>query len=268
MAFYQINFAVLVLANSLLALKQHSLNLPIRLEEEVESETKITDGEQAIARFKKEFFSVYLLVFGADWLQVHFSKSPGICGTDRQGQGPHIYALYKYEKGFHETTVAALYAAGFISGAISASFVGSLADRYGRRMACMAYCISYSICCLTMVSNDFLVLLGGRLLGGFSTTLLFSVFETWMITEYHHRRLEASGLSLSSIFGKMTTVSSVVAIVSGVLGDFLVERTASRTSPFFVSVICLVLALGVMLKYWVFISMSHLKDNWAKQFAE
>jgi MFS family permease len=166
-------------------------------------------------------------------------------------KGPHIYALYKYHKHLPETTVAALYASGFVAGALSASFVGLLADRYGRRNACLLYCIVYLTSCFSMLSDDLLVLFTGRACGGVSTTLLYSVFETWMIAEYHDQALDAYGLSLGRMFGKMTTLSGVVAIVSGVVGDVLVRSLDSKTSPFMASVVCLGLAFVFISKRWV-----------------
>jgi MFS family permease len=166
-------------------------------------------------------------------------------------KGPHIYALYKYHKHLPETTVAALYASGFVAGALSASFVGQLADKYGRRNACLLYCIIYSTACFSMLSDNLLILFAGRACGGISTTLLYSVFETWMIAEYHDQALDAYGLSLGSMFGKMTTLSGVVAIVSGVIGDVLVRSLDSKTSPFMASVVCLGLAFAFISKRWV-----------------
>jgi MFS family permease len=173
-------------------------------------------------------------------------------------QGPHIYALYKYHKHLPETTVAALYASGFVAGALSASFVGQLADKYGRRNACLLYCVVYSTSCFSMLSDDLLILFAGRTCGGVSTTLLYSVFETWMIAEYHDQALDAYGLSLGSMFGKMTTLSGVVAIVSGVVGDVLVRSLDSKTSPFMASVICLGLAFVYISKRWVSCYQKHI----------
>jgi MFS family permease len=173
-------------------------------------------------------------------------------------KGPHIYALYKYHKHLPETTVAALYASGFVAGALSASFVGQLADKYGRRNACLLYCVIYSTACFSMLSDDLLVLFAGRACGGVSTTLLYSVFETWMIAEYHDQALGTYGLSLGSIFGKMTTLSGVVAIVSGVVGDVLVRSLDSKASPFMASVVCLVLAFVFISKRWVRCYQKHI----------
>ncbi|KAH0290716.1 major facilitator superfamily transporter [Aureobasidium namibiae CBS 147.97] len=232
MAFYKTNLAVLAAISAYLLFRQYQTEKQDSVAE-AESGVKSALGQTAIRRFKRAFFPAYALVCAADWLQ-----------------GPHIYALYKYHKHLPETTVAALYASGFVAGALSASFVGQLADKYGRRNACLLYCIIYSTACFTMLSDDLLVLFAGRACGGVSTTLLYSVFETWMIAEYHDQALDAYGLSLGSMFGKMTTLSGVVAIVSGVVGDVLVNSLNSKTSPFMASIVCLGLAFAFISKRW------------------
>lgn len=146
--------------------------------------------------------------------------------------------MYKYEKQLEEHTVALLYASGFVSGAVSAPIVGQLADRYGRRAACVAYCICYGITCLTMLSHNVNVLYLGRFFGGIATTLLFSVFEAWMITEYHLLQIDESMVPLSQVFTNMTTTSSITAIFSGVLGNGLVQCFGSRLGPFLASLGC------------------------------
>ena len=51
--------------------------------------------------------------------------------------------------------------------------------RSGRRSACLMYVLTYSLSCITKHSPLYWVLLLGRLLGGVSTSLLFSTFESW-----------------------------------------------------------------------------------------
>src|ERR1700734_1386134 len=79
-------------------------------------------------------------------------------------QGAYVYTLYKDEKGLAESVVAALFTSGFLAAAISALFVGKLADRYGRRLACLIFCGTYAVSCLTKISNDVIILFIGRLL--------------------------------------------------------------------------------------------------------
>lgn len=140
---------------------------------------------------------------------------------------------------------------GFISAALSASFTGSLADKYGRRYSSLVFCVLYSASCLTTLFNNLTVLFVGRVLGGISTTLMYSVFESWMITEYHNRNLTKSSLSLSSMFGLMTTLNSVVAIGAGLTGQLAVTVSGTKTSPFVAAVVSLGLAFFIMLRYWV-----------------
>jgi MFS family permease len=165
-------------------------------------------------------------------------------------KGPYIYTLYKDEKGFTEETVAALFMTGFISAAISATFMGGLADKHGRRAACLVFCGAYIVSSLTTISNNIMILFFGRVLGGIGTTLIYSVFESWMVTEYYKQNLNQSSLSLNGMFGVMHTFNSVVAITCGVVGEFLVKQTGTKTSPFVLSALSLGPAAYLMIKYW------------------
>lgn len=166
-------------------------------------------------------------------------------------KGPHLYAVYKYDKKLEETYVAALYATGFISAALSAAFVGQLADKFGRKRACLIYCATYSACCLSMLSDNLYILFAGKLCGGVSTTLLYSVFDAWMITEYHKRGLEAEHLSLGTLYGWLTSLTSIVAITTGIVGEILVSFTGTKTSPFLLAVVVLGGAATWISSTWV-----------------
>lgn len=72
-----------------------------------------------------------------------------------------------------------------------------------------------------------------------------------MVTEYHQRNFQYSGLELSSIFGRMNTVSGVSAIVAGLVGFSLVEFTQTKTAPFMASAVCMGAAFTIMWKEWV-----------------
>ncbi|CAK7240071.1 MAG: hypothetical protein STHCBS139747_001508 [Sporothrix thermara] len=115
-----------------------------------------------------DFLIVYALVMAADWLQ-----------------GPSLYSLYTDEHGIPPAHVPLILAAGSAAGGVSAFFVGSAADLHGRKQACLVFCATYAISCLLTVASAWLpVLLAGRVLGGVSTSLLFSVFESWMVTDF------------------------------------------------------------------------------------
>jgi len=67
-------------------------------------------------------------------------------------------------------------------------FVGEN-DR-GRKRACVTYCITYILSCMTKHSPQYKVLLLGRILGGVATSLLFSAFESWLVAEHNRVRRE------------------------------------------------------------------------------
>lgn len=75
---------------------------------------------------------------------------------------------------------------------IFGTFVGSLADRFGRKLNCVLFGVLYSVSCLTKHINDYNALFAGRVLGGISTSILFSAFEAWMVAEHRKVRGLAS----------------------------------------------------------------------------
>ena len=105
---------------------------------------------------------VYYVIMLADWMQ-----------------GTHMYTLYLS----YNVNISALFLTGFLSGAIFAPFLGSAVDKFGRKRSCVAYCILEIIINTMEHSQNFIVLLIGRVLGGISTNLLFSAFESWMVSQ-------------------------------------------------------------------------------------
>ena len=123
---------------------------------------------------------------------------------------------------------------------ILGSILGGMADSYGRKKLCLCYCLAYTFSVLMKHCKLFYVLLLGRVGGGIATSLLFSCFESWLISAHGTRGLyRKSGLqkeeeerwmakSLSvSMYG-----SSLVAIGSGILANFVVERSGDMRPLF------------------------------------
>ncbi|KAM7199446.1 Protein of unknown function (DUF791) domain containing protein, partial [Rhypophila sp. PSN 637] len=192
----------------------------------------------ASASSQLPFLTVYALVMTSDWLQ-----------------GPFLYSLYTEEHHLTHSLISALFTTGFLSGAVSGAFIGSLADKYGRKRACLFFCVSYALSCLftmfpgRLLINQGLTLVLGRVLGGLSTSLLFSVFESWMVADFEARGLGSS--NLSGMFGTMSMVNSLVAIASGVVSEWLVGIAGTKKAPFMASVVVLGVAFGVIALSWV-----------------
>lgn len=194
-----------------------------------EAEPGSRGGDDDLRKFRRGFLSIYLLVMSSEWLS-----------------GPYLYALLRDDRGLPEPVVVGLYATAYTSAAVSALGVGFLADRYGRRRACLAQCLIHSCACLTVVfGGDCLpVLFLGRVLAGTALTLLWTVFESWMVTEWNARGLDPSGAEgghggLSEMFGVMTTTNCMAAIVGGLFGHCMVSTMRSKTWPFWAGIVSL-----------------------------
>lgn len=134
------------------------------------SKTKTTTTtrnlHQEFDAFRHKYILVYLVIMLADWMQ-----------------GTHMYTLYLS----YNVNVSALFLTGFLSGALFAPFLGSFVDKLGRKNSCIVYCVLEIIINTLEHSHDMTILLIGRVLGGISTNLLFSAFESWMATEHRKR---------------------------------------------------------------------------------
>jgi MFS family permease len=104
---------------------------------------------------------------------------------------------------------------------------------------------------VTLMSDNIYVLFFGRILGGVSGTLLWSVFESWLVAEFNKLMLEDADTSLSAIFSMMTTSNTCVAIVAGLIAEWLVRTAGTAKAPFLLSAGCLSLAFLAITKYWV-----------------
>ena len=124
--------------------------------------------------FRRQYMIVYLIIMLADWMQ-----------------GTHMYTLYLS----YNVNISALFLTGFLSGAFFAPFLGSAVDKFGRKNSCVVYCTLEIIINLLEHSTNFQLLLVGRILGGISTNLLFSSFESWMTTEHRKKQFPEEWLS-------------------------------------------------------------------------
>eukprot|EP00172_Hildenbrandia_rubra_P003114 Plantae.Rhodophyta-Hildenbrandia_rubra.ctg4607.p1 GENE.Plantae.Rhodophyta-Hildenbrandia_rubra.ctg4607~~Plantae.Rhodophyta-Hildenbrandia_rubra.ctg4607.p1 ORF type:complete len:455 (+),score=54.96 Plantae.Rhodophyta-Hildenbrandia_rubra.ctg4607:277-1641(+) len=179
--------------------------------------------------FQLNYITVYLLAVASDWLQ-----------------GPYVYALYS-EYGYSKAAIGQLFIAGFGSSAVFGTFVGSIADKYGRKCNVMVFVVTYALSCATKHSPDYWILMIGRILGGVATSILFSAFESWLVYEHNKRGFEQGWLA--ETFSKAQFGNGVVAIVCGQVAG-VVAGKFGKVAPFDMSAIVLgVTGLIVMLTW-------------------
>eukprot|EP00977_Amphora_coffeiformis_P028627 scaffold36436_cov176-Amphora_coffeaeformis.AAC.3 len=154
------------------------------------------------------YLVVYLLATSADWLQ-----------------GAYIYVLY-HSYGYSQYDIAILFVAGFGSSAVFGSFIGGMADSKGRRLFVVVYGMAYALSCAFKHFQSFYILLIGRVLGGIATSLLFSIFESWLIRAHADSNLKSW---ISKSFTWAAYGNSIVAIASGIIADHATETSTMHS---------------------------------------
>lgn len=180
------------------------------------------------SKFQRSYLTAYLLCTFSDWLK-----------------GPYVYALYE-QYGFSKAQIAWLFAGGFVSSLVFGTFVGSLSDKYGRKRLCIVFCAVYAASAFTKLVNSFAVLLFGRILSGVATSLLFTSFESWMVSEHKARQFPEH--LLSNTFSKAILGNGAVAIVAGLVAQTM-ANCCGYVAPFLTAVPCLGLAAAVMIPW-------------------
>lgn len=191
-----------------------------------EYDYEASENEFSFLTFRLSYLLVTLVVMLADGLQ-----------------GTHLYVLYE-GYGF---SVASLYCLGFITGALTAPITGPLIDRFGRKKSALLYC-ALEVGINMLEQFPFLSgLIVSRVVGGITTNLLSTVFETWLDTEYRNRGFAKE--DYETLMRDSVVISNLAAIASGYLAHMLAE-SFGNTGPFEGAVTCTAVAFAVIFFLW------------------
>ena len=174
--------------------------------------------------FQKNYLLVFLLAMFSDWLQ-----------------GPYVYELY-VSYGYDQQAIAELFVCGFGSSMIVGTFVGGLADKYGRKVMCILYAVTYIAACMTKLFNHYWILMIGRFLSGIATSLLFSAFETWMVCEHSKNGFDSS--LIGNTFSLATFGNGLIAVIAGIVAKTAAE-SFGFVGPFMVAILPLTAVAGM-----------------------
>ncbi|CAF4117438.1 unnamed protein product [Adineta steineri] len=165
--------------------------------------TKSSSNSQAFKRLQFVYLIGYVLASAGNNLQ-----------------GPYRYALYdSYDR--QRSTIQRLYLVAGLSTLFLGTIVSSLADKYGRRSACILCGLVYILCCATLNINILWILYLGNISRGIAHSLYNANFEAWLIQDHHNNGLSTD--SLKQILRNAFVLSSISAIAIGFISQFLVE---------------------------------------------
>lgn len=147
-----------------------------------------------------------------------------------------MYTLYQS----YDVDISTLFVTGFTSSAIFGTIVGMYVDIWGRKLGCIVYLVIEVVVNVFEHFNNFPLLLAGRVLGGVSTSLLFSAFETWMVSEHRKRGFPEGWLA--DTFGTASFINGLSAIIAGICAQLVADRLG-EIGPFQAAIALTVLAL-------------------------
>lgn len=191
-----------------------------------ESKGKSKEGELEIAQeLRWKYIVVYLIIMYADWLQ-----------------GVNMYSLYQS----YNVDVGTLFTTGFASSCLFGTFIGSFADQYGRKKACIFYCILEVMINFMEHIPNFHVLLVGRVLGGISTSLLFTTFDAWIVGQ--HKKHNISEEHLERTFSLCSTGNGIVAVLAAVSGQYMADAF-ENIGPFQLAIGATIVAMLLIFRW-------------------
>jgi len=179
----------------------------------------------AFKKFQRQYLLVYIVIMLADWLQ-----------------GTNMYTLYKS----YDVNIGALFMTGFTSSAIFGTFLGLYVDGMGRKKGVLIYCVLEVIINILEHFPSFWLLWVSRIMGGVSTSLLFTAFESWMVSA--HRKQGFPEEWLEDTFGKASSGNGICAIIAGLIAQVAADKLG-EIGPFQVAIALTILAFFLILPW-------------------
>jgi MFS family permease len=98
-------------------------------------------------------------------------------------KSPFLFMLYSTYHGFSTSEIGVLYVIDAVSGLISGPIFGSMADKYGRKLFCMCYCVFVSFNLCLRLTGSIPLAYVAQVLTGFGAGLINTTFESWVVCE-------------------------------------------------------------------------------------
>jgi len=185
---------MVILAFGFISLNRSSSE-PAKKEKKEDAELR-----QKFNAFKLNYFLLYVVLMLSDWVQ-----------------GTNMYTLYQG----YGVDIGTLFLTGFGASGVFSLFLGPFIDQYGRKKACILYCVGEVVINIMEHSHDFHILLIGRVIGGLTTALLFTAFESWMVSSHREKGFKEEWLA--ETFSMCSVGNGVVAILAGLISQVMAD---------------------------------------------
>jgi MFS family permease len=217
-----------VLAGALAAVQRRHLATAWGIADPGDDTRRLGDFDAA-ARFQRNWLSAFALAQLANWMQQ-----------------PFLFRLYA-SFGFDHSEVVTLFLVTYASSAVFGTLVGAAADRYGRKRGCLLYVALFVLSTLAKCNTPS----WGRLslchiVDGVALSLLYTAFESWMVSENFISCFPQNHLHRTFELGSI--LNGAIAVLAGVLSS-IAAGFAGNFGPFAASIVP-VLFSAVLMRDW------------------
>jgi MFS family permease len=167
-------------------------------------------------------------------------------------KSPYLYTMYSQYHGFSTSEIGVLYAIDAITALFSGPIFGNLADKFGRKLFCMLYCVL--VCTnlsLRLTGNKTLAYLA-QVCTGLGAGLIMTTFESWVNYEakkdFGEHKL-AKERFLKRLFKIQTLYDAICSIVVAAFTAIIYTKLGIL-APIFVSIILSASGGTIILLYW------------------
>ena len=167
-------------------------------------------------------------------------------------KSPYLYTMYNKYHGFSIEEIGILYVIDAVTALLSGPFLGNLADKYGRKLFCVNYCI-------LVISNLSLRLTGikslaylAQVMTGLGAGLIMTTFESWV--NYEANKVFKQNEQLKERFlKKLFKSQSLLDALTSLCVTFITAISFAKFGilfPIGLSLVFAILAMLIILVFW------------------
>lgn len=167
-------------------------------------------------------------------------------------KSPYMYTLYNKYHGFDVSEIGVLYVIDAVSGLISGPIFGTWADKFGRKLFCMNYCVFVILNLSLRLTGSKPLAYIAQILTGFGSGLINTTFESWVV--YESRKVfdgmeQENEKFLKRLFKNQNLYDAIISlVVSGI--SALVYTNFGIILTIFISMSYSVIALVIIFFLW------------------
>lgn len=164
-------------------------------------------------------------------------------------KAPYIYLLFNKLHGFSISQIGILYIVDAVCALVFGPLTGDLADKYGRRLFCVLYCLCGIVSLTLRITGSIPLAYFAQVLTGFGAGLISTTFEAWINFEAEKDLGPGKRVFLEKLFKTQTVLDSLMSLLISGLGAVLFTNFGV-VYPILFSIFLCGCAIGIMMVFW------------------